>query len=94
MTLERLLNALKVKTKVVIGPEGNIYSNRQNAAGDRQSQWYAIIYFVSPLVCSLEQLQLVQIRFPLPIPIHDLRDSMAQGLFQGTLGIKYSLWRE
>lgn len=60
MTLEKLRHTLKVKTKLKIGPEGNIHSNRQNAAGNRHSQWYAIIYFVSRLVCSLEQLQLVQ----------------------------------
>lgn len=70
MTLEKLLNILKLKTKVVIGPEGDIYSNRQNAAGERHRQRYAIIYLVLHLIYSLDQLLLVQIRFPLPIPIH------------------------
>lgn len=94
MTLEKLLNVLKLKTKVVIGPEGYIYSNRQNAAGDRHRQQYAIMYLVSHLIYSLDQLLLAQIKFPLPIPIHGLQDSMAQGLFQGTSGIKYSFWME
>jgi len=39
MTPQKLLNALKLKTKVIIGSEGYIYNNRHNAAEDQHSQW-------------------------------------------------------